>query len=62
VTWIAGVGASVVGAAARHRSVAAGGPDARLQFIVAANGDSFEDIPPGPPSVSWTESVEGGAK
>ncbi len=33
----------------------ASGPDARQQFIIAANGDSFEDIPQGPPSLRWTE-------
>jgi hypothetical protein len=40
----------------------AGGPNAGLQFAIAANGDSFEDIPPGPPSLKWTEEVEVGAE
>jgi hypothetical protein len=40
----------------------AGGPEARLQFAIAANGASFEDIPPGPPSLRWTEQVEVGAE
>jgi hypothetical protein len=40
----------------------AGGTEARLQFTIAANGDSFEDIPPGPPSLRWTEEVEVGAE
>jgi hypothetical protein len=33
----------------------ASGPEARLQFTIAANGESFADIPPGPPSLRWTE-------
>ncbi|CRI66323.1 conserved hypothetical protein [Thiocapsa sp. KS1] len=33
----------------------AGGPDSGRQFVIAANGDSFEDIPPGPPSLKWTQ-------
>ncbi|MBK5962571.1 hypothetical protein CCR95_00200 [Thiocystis minor] len=33
----------------------AGGPEAHQQFTIAANGDSFEDIPPGPPAVKWTQ-------
>ena len=36
----------------------AGGPEGPRQFIIAADGDSFEDIPPGPPSLRWTEEVE----
>lgn len=40
----------------------AGGPEARLRFAIAANGDSFEDIPPGPPSLRWIQEVEGGAE
>ncbi|QVL51042.1 MAG: hypothetical protein KFB96_11910 [Thiocapsa sp.] len=35
-----------------------GGPDSGRQFTIAADGDSFEDIPPGPPSLRWTEDVE----
>lgn len=35
-----------------------GGPEAPPQFAIAAEGDSFEDIPPGPPSLRWTEEVE----
>jgi hypothetical protein len=33
----------------------AGRSEAPRQFAIAANGDSFEDIPPGPPAVRWTE-------
>ena len=33
----------------------ASGPEARRQFTIAANGESFADIPPGPPSLRWTE-------
>lgn len=33
----------------------ASGPEAPLQFTIAANGESFADIPPGPPSLRWTE-------
>jgi hypothetical protein len=40
----------------------AGGPDAGRRFTIAAEGDSFEDIPPGPPSLRWTEEVEVGAE
>jgi hypothetical protein len=40
----------------------AGGPDAGRQFVIAADGDSFEDIPPGPPSLRWTEQVEVGTE
>ncbi|RKT43142.1 hypothetical protein [Thiocapsa rosea] len=40
----------------------AGGPDAGRQFTIGANGDSFEDIPPGPPSVRWIEEVEVGTE
>lgn len=36
----------------------AGGPEESRQFTIAAGGDSFEDIPPGPPSLRWTEEVE----
>lgn len=31
------------------------GPDARFQFVGAANGNSFEELPPTPPSVRWFE-------
>ena len=36
----------------------ASGPEGSRQFTIAAGGDSFEDIPPGPPSLRWTEEVE----
>jgi hypothetical protein len=42
----------------------AGGPEARRQFI-ADHGDSFEDVPPGPPSLRftpYTPKVGGGAQ
>ncbi|ADC62673.1 hypothetical protein [Allochromatium vinosum] len=31
------------------------GPEARFQFVGAANGDSFAELPPTPPSVRWIE-------
>ena len=33
----------------------AAGPDAGLQFVVAAEGDSFADLDPAPPSATWIE-------
>ncbi|NEX19948.1 hypothetical protein G3480_06415 [Thiorhodococcus mannitoliphagus] len=33
----------------------ASGPEAGRQFTIAAKGDSFEDIPQGPPSLRWTQ-------
>ncbi|NCC23463.1 MAG: hypothetical protein EOM26_13585 [Alphaproteobacteria bacterium] len=32
----------------------ASGPDAARQFVIAAHGDSFVDMPPGPPSLEYT--------
>ncbi len=40
----------------------ASGSEAGRQFVIAANGDSFEDIPEGPPSIRWTEPAEPVAK
>jgi hypothetical protein len=40
----------------------AGGAGARLRFAIAAHGDSFEDIPPAPPSLSWIQEVDGRAE
>lgn len=33
----------------------AAGPDAGLQYVVAAEGDSFADFDPAPPSATWIE-------
>ncbi|MBK1720137.1 hypothetical protein [Thiocystis violacea] len=33
----------------------AGGSEAGQPFVIAADGDSFEDIPQGPPSLRWTQ-------
>ena len=33
----------------------AAGPEARWQFVVAAEGDSFADLAPAPPSLRWTQ-------
>ncbi|AFL75281.1 hypothetical protein [Thiocystis violascens] len=33
----------------------ASGPEARRQFTMGANDDSFEDLPQGPPSLRWTQ-------
>ncbi len=32
----------------------ASGPDAERQFTIAAHGDSFVEMPPGPPSLEYT--------
>jgi hypothetical protein len=32
----------------------ASGPDAGRQFVIAAQGDSFVDLPPGPPSLRYS--------
>jgi hypothetical protein len=40
----------------------AGGREAGRQFVIAADSDSFVDIPPGPPSLRWTEEVEVGTE
>jgi hypothetical protein len=32
----------------------ASGPDAGRQFMIAAHGDSFVELPPGPPSLEYT--------
>jgi hypothetical protein len=44
-----------MGIAYLHPDPQASGPEARLQFTIAGNGESFADIPPGPPSLRWTE-------
>ena len=32
------------------------------QFTIAASRDSFEEIPPGPPALQWTQPVESRAR
>ena len=32
----------------------AAGPDTERQFVIAAHGDSFVEMPPGPPSLEYT--------
>jgi hypothetical protein len=32
----------------------ASGPDTERQFVIAAHGDSFVGLPPGPPSLEYT--------
>jgi len=49
-----------IGAAYLNPDPKAGGPEARRQFAIAANGDSFVENPPGPPSLRWTRKVGGG--
>jgi hypothetical protein len=55
-----GVGPKVLvpgwlGVAYLNPETRAGGPDAGRQFAVAAGDNSFEDIPPGPPAIRWTQ-------
>ena len=53
-----------IGVAYLNRDPKAGGPEARRQFI-APHGDSFEDVPPGAPSLRftpYTPKVGGGAQ
>jgi len=45
-----------IGVANLNPDPKAGGLDARQQFI-APHGDSFEDVPPGPPSLRFTPST-----
>ncbi|WP_296805782.1 hypothetical protein [Thiocapsa sp.] len=51
-----------LGVAYLNPDPAAAGAEAGRQFAIAADGDSFKDIPPGPPSLKWTEQVEVGAE
>ncbi|NVZ10723.1 hypothetical protein HW932_15775 [Allochromatium humboldtianum] len=44
-----------IGTAALNPDPRATGPEARFQFVGAANGDSFAELPPTPPSVRWIE-------
>ena len=44
-----------IGTAYLNPDPRATGPEARLQFVGAANGDSFAELPPTPPSVRWIE-------
>ena len=44
-----------LGVASLNPDPKASGPEAHRQFTMAANGDSFEDLPPGPPAVKWTQ-------
>ncbi|MBK1717232.1 hypothetical protein [Thiocystis violacea] len=44
-----------MGVASLNPDPKASGPEARRPFVIAANGDSFEDIRQGPPSLRWTQ-------
>ena len=44
-----------IGTAYLNSDLRATGPAARFQFVGAANGNSFEELPPTPPSVRWIE-------
>jgi len=44
-----------IGTAYLNPDPRATGPEARFQFVGAANGNSFEELPPTPPSVRWIE-------
>jgi hypothetical protein len=44
-----------IGTAYLNPDPRATGPEARFQFVGAANGDSFAELPPTPPSVRWIE-------
>ena len=51
-----------IGTAHLNPDPKATGPEARFQFVGAANGDSFEELPPTPPSVRWIEYPREGAE
>ena len=44
-----------IGTAYLNPDPRATGPEAHFQFVGAANGDSFAELPPTPPSVRWIE-------
>ncbi|MCK7578112.1 MAG: hypothetical protein MZV65_21800 [Chromatiales bacterium] len=44
-----------IGTAYLNPDPRATGPEARFHFVGAANGDSFAELPPTPPSVRWIE-------
>jgi len=50
-----------IGVAHLNPDPKAGGPEAHRQFI-APHGDSFEDLPPGPPSLRYTPKAAVGAE
>ena len=43
-----------IGTAYLNRDPKASGPGATRQFVIAADGDSLVELPPGPPSVTFT--------
>ena len=51
-----------IGTAYLNPDPTAVGPDARSRFVGAANGDSFAELPPTPPSVRWIEYPREGTK
>ena len=51
-----------IGTAYLNPDPRATGPEARFQFVGAANGHSFEELPPTPPSVRWIEYPRQGAE
>lgn len=51
-----------IGTAYLNSDPRATGSDARFQFVGAANGDSFAELPPTPPSVRWIEYPREGTK
>ncbi|MCK7581784.1 MAG: hypothetical protein MZV65_43285 [Chromatiales bacterium] len=51
-----------IGTAYLNPDPRATGPEVRFQFVGAANGNSFEDLPPTPPSVRWIEYPREGAE
>jgi hypothetical protein len=44
-----------IGTAYLNPDPRATGPEAHFQFVGAANGDSFAELPPTPPSLRWIE-------
>ncbi|MBK1723689.1 hypothetical protein [Thiocystis violacea] len=51
-----------IGVAYLNPDPKAGGSEAPSRFVAAANGRSFEDLPPTPPSLKWTEYPRQGAE
>jgi hypothetical protein len=51
-----------IGTAYLKRDREASGPDANRQFAIAAQGDSFIEPPPAPPSLRWTPGAPAGGQ
>jgi hypothetical protein len=51
-----------MGTAYVKRDPKASGPGAGRQFVIAADGDSLVEIPPGPPSATFTREVPKGGQ